>query len=354
MTKVIKIDKDNPEIELIDYAAEVIKKGGLVAFPTETVYGIGANSFDEEAVKRIFIAKGRPQDNPLILHIALMDQVYELAAEFPEKAKKLAHRFWPGPLTIVLKKSDKVPYVNTAGMNTVAIRMPSNPIAHLLIKRAGVPISAPSANVSGKPSPTDASHVIEDLYGKVDVIIDGGKCDVGLESTVVDLTEEVPVILRPGAVTLEMLKEVLGEVKLDPSLLTRPDENIKPKSPGMKYKHYSPKAEVYIVKGPLDKVVKKIQQLAKNQLKNGKKVGIMATVQTSTQYKEGDIIVVGDRDKPETIAKNLFETLREFDRRGVEVVFAESFNYDDIGLAIMNRLEKAAGYKEIKAEGELT
>lgn len=176
---------------------------------------------------------------------------------------------------------------------------------------------------------------------------------MGLESTVVDLTEEVPVILRPGAVTLEMLKEVLGEVKLDPSLLTRPDENIKPKSPGMKYKHYSPKAEVYIVKGPLDKVVKKIQQLAKNQLKNGKKVGIMATVQTSTQYKEGEIIVVGDRDKPETIAKNLFETLREFDRRGVEVVFAESFNYDDIGLAIMNRLEKAAGYKEIKAEGEL-
>ncbi|MGB9808661.1 MAG: L-threonylcarbamoyladenylate synthase, partial [Caldanaerobacter sp.] len=338
MTKVIRIDRYNPEIELIDYAAEVIKKGGLVAFPTETVYGIGANSFDEEAVKRIFIAKGRPQDNPLILHIASIDQVYDLTVEFPEKAKKLVQKFWPGPLTIVLKKSSKVPYINTAGMDTVAIRMPSNSIAHLLIKRAGVPISAPSANVSGRPSPTDASHVIEDLYGKVDVIIDGGKCDVGLESTVVDLTDEIPVILRPGAVTLNMLQEVLGEVRLDPFLLKKPDMDIKPKSPGMKYKHYSPRAEVYIVKGPLDKVVKKIKQLAKNQLKIGKKVGIMATVQTSTQYEEGEVIVVGDREKPESIAKNLFEVLREFDRREVDVVFAESFDYDEIGLAIMNRL----------------
>jgi L-threonylcarbamoyladenylate synthase len=351
MTKIIRIDKNNIEVELIDYAAEVIKKGGLVAFPTETVYGIGANSFDEEAVKKIFIAKGRPQDNPLILHIASIDQIYDLAEEFPEKAKKLVKKFWPGPLTVVLKKSPKVPYINTAGMDTVAIRMPSNPIAHLLIKRAGVPISAPSANVSGRPSPTDASHVIEDLYGKVDVIIDGGKCDVGLESTVIDLTEEIPVILRPGAVTVNMIREVLGEVRLDPFLLKKPDRDIKPKSPGMKYKHYSPKAEVYIVKGQLDKVVKKIRELVKIQLKNGKKVGIMATVQTSTQYEEGEVVVVGDREKPESIAKNLFEVLREFDRRGVDVVFAESFDYDEIGLAIMNRLEKAAGYKEIEAEG---
>jgi L-threonylcarbamoyladenylate synthase len=353
MTKIIRVNKNNPEIELIDFAAKVIKEGGLVAFPTETVYGIGVNSFNEEAIKKIFIAKGRPQDNPLIVHIAELEQIYDLVKEVPQKAKTLMKKFWPGPLTLIFKKSQKVPYVNTAGMDTVAIRMPSNTIAHLLIKRAEVPISAPSANVSGKPSPTDASHVIEDLYGKVDVIIDGGKCDVGVESTVLDLTEKVPVILRPGAVTLEMLREVIGNVEVDPSLLKKPQEDLKPKSPGMKYKHYSPNAEVYIVTGDLEKVVKKIQELTEEQLKYGKKVGIMATVQTSTQYEKGEIIVVGDRNRPETIAKNLFEVLRQFDKKGVDVIFAESFGYDNIGLAIMNRLEKAAGYKEISAEGEL-
>ncbi|HHW58109.1 MAG TPA: threonylcarbamoyl-AMP synthase [Clostridia bacterium] len=352
MTKIVCINKNNPEIELIDFAAKVIREGGLVAFPTETVYGIGANSFNEDAVKKIFIAKGRPQDNPLIVHIAELEQIYDLVKEVPQKAKILMKNFWPGPLTLIFMKSERVPSINTAGMNTVAIRMPSNPIAHLLIKRAQVPISAPSANVSGKPSPTDASHVIEDLYGRVDVIIDGGKCDVGVESTVLDLTEEIPVILRPGAITLEMLKEVIGNVEVDPSLLKKPQEDLKPKSPGMKYKHYSPNAEVYIVKGDLDKVVKKIQELTEEQLKYGKKVGIMATVQTSTQYKKGEVIVVGDRNKPETIAKNLFEVLREFDKRRVDVIFAEGFDYDNIGLAIMNRLEKAAGYKEIRAEGE--
>lgn len=259
MTKIVRINKNDPEIELIDFAANVIREGGLVAFPTETVYGIGANSFNEEAVKKIFIAKGRPQDNPLIVHIAELEQIYDLVEDVPQKAKTLMKKFWPGPLTLIFKKSEKVPYVNTAGMDTVAIRMPSNPIAHLLIKRAEVPISAPSANVSGKPSPTDASHVIEDLYGKVDVIIDGGKCDVGVESTVLDLTEKVPVILRPGAVTLEMLKEVIGNVEVDPSLLKKPKEDLKPKSPGMKYKHYSPNAEVYIVTGDLEKVVKKFK-----------------------------------------------------------------------------------------------
>jgi len=353
MTKIVRVNKNNPEIELIDFAAKVIKEGGLVAFPTETVYGIGVNSFNEEAIKKIFIAKGRPQDNPLIVHIAELEQIYGLVKEVPQKAKTLMKKFWPGPLTLIFKKSQKVPYVNTAGMDTVAIRMPSNTIAHLLIKRAEVPISAPSANVSGKPSPTDASHVIEDLYGKVDVIIDGGKCDVGVESTVLDLTEKVPVILRPGAVTLEMLREVIGNVEVDPSLLKKPQEDLKPKSPGMKYKHYSPNAEVYIVTGDLEKVVKKIQELTEEQLKYGKKVGIMATVQTSTQYEKGEIIVVGDRNRPETIAKNLFEVLRQFDKKGVDVIFAESFEYDNIGLAIMNRLEKAAGYKEISAEGEL-
>lgn len=353
MTKIIRVDRNNPEIELIDLAAKVIREGGLVAFPTETVYGIGANSFDEEAVKKIFMVKGRPQDNPLIVHIAELEQIYDLVEDIPQKAKILMEKFWPGPLTLIFKKSQKVPYVNTAGMDTVAIRMPSDTIAHLLIKRAKVPISAPSANVSGKPSPTDASHVVEDLDGKVDIIIDGGKCDFGVESTVLDLTEKIPVVLRPGAVTLEMLKEVIGNVEVDPSLLKKPKGNLTPKSPGMKYKHYSPNAEVYIVKGDLEKVVKKIQELTEEQLKYGKKVGIMATVQTSTQYKKGEIIVVGDRKRPETIAKNLFAVLRQFDKKGVDVIFAESFEYNNIGLAIMNRLEKAAGYKEISAEGEL-
>lgn len=353
MTKILYINNKNPEIELIDFAANVIKAGGLVAFPTETVYGIGANSFNEAAVKKIFIAKGRPQDNPLIVHIAELGQIYDLVEDVPQVAKTLMRKFWPGPLTLIFRKAQKVPYVNTAGMDTVAVRMPSNPIAHLLIKRAQVPISAPSANVSGKPSPTDASHVIEDLYGKVDVIIDGGKCDFGLESTVLDLTENVPIILRPGAITFEMLREVIENVEIDPSLLKMSEEDLKPKSPGMKYKHYSPNAEVFIVKGELDKVVKKIRELTEEQLKYGKKVGIMATVQTSTQYDKGEIIVVGDRNRPVTIAKNLFAALRQFDKKGVDVIFAESFEYGDMGLAIMNRLEKAAGYKEIIAEGEL-
>lgn len=347
MTKIVKIDRDNPDISLIDAAAEIIRIGGLVAFPTETVYGIGANSLNSEAVKKIFIAKGRPQDNPLILHIANIEEIYKLAREVPKKAELLMKKFWPGPLTLIFKKADLVPLVNTAGMDTVAIRMPSNRIAHLLIERAGVPISAPSANISGKPSPTDAEHVIQDLNNRIDVIIDGGKCDVGVESTVLDITGEMPVILRPGAITVNMLKDLIGDVLIDPIILKKPVGDIKPKSPGMKYKHYSPDAEVYIVKGDLKNVSKKIQKLAEEQLKSGKKVGIIATVQTSTEYKKGEVIVVGDRNKPETIAKNLFEVLRKFDKLGVDVIFSEGFDYEDIGLAIMNRLEKAAGYKEI-------
>lgn len=347
MTKIIVLNKDNPDISLIDIAAEIIRAGGLVAFPTETVYGIGANSFSSEAVKKIFFAKGRPQDNPLIIHIANIEDVYKLAAVIPEKADILMKKFWPGPLTMIFKKAELVPAINTAGMDTVAIRMPSNKIAHLLIERAGVPISAPSANISGKPSPTDAEHVIQDLSDRVDVIIDGGRCDVGVESTVLDLTADIPVILRPGAVTAGMLKDLIGDVLIDPAILKKPEGNIRPKAPGMKYKHYSPDAEVYIVKGDLKNVSKKIQELTEEQLKYGKKVGIIATVQTSTEYKKGKVIVAGDRNKPETIAKNLFGVLRKFDKLGVDVIFSEGFDYENIGLAIMNRLEKAAGYKEI-------
>lgn len=349
MTKVVKLDRDNPDMILIDEAATILLNGGLVAFPTETVYGIGANSLNPDAVAKIFIAKGRPQDNPLILHIAEFQDLFKYAKNVPNDALKLARQFWPGPLTMIFEKSDIVPPINTAGMNTVAIRMPSNKIAHALIKRAGVPVSAPSANLSGKPSPTDASHVISDLYGRVDMIIDGGSCDVGVESTVVDMTGEIPTILRPGGITKEMIMEVVGSVDVDPIVYKKPSMDVKPKSPGMKYKHYSPDAEVYIVKGNIGDVIKKIQELTEFQLNNGKKVGIMATEQTCEKYRNGEVLVVGSREKPETIAKNLFRCLREFDKKGVDVVYAEGFDYDEIGLAIMNRLEKAAGYKEINA-----
>lgn len=349
MTKVVKIDRDNPDMNLIDEAATILLNGGLVAFPTETVYGIGANSLNPDAVAKIFIAKGRPQDNPLILHIAEFQDLFKYAKNVPNDALKLARQFWPGPLTMIFEKSDIVPPINTAGMNTVAIRMPSNKIAHALIKRAGVPVSAPSANLSGKPSPTDASHVISDLYGRVDMIIDGGRCDVGVESTVVDMTGEIPTILRPGGITKEMIMDVVGSVDVDPIVYKKPSFDVKPKAPGMKYKHYSPDAEVYIVKGNLGDVIKKIQELTEFQLNNGKKVGIMATEQTCEKYRNGEVLVVGSRERPETIAKNLFRCLREFDKKGVDVVYAEGFDYDEIGLAIMNRLEKAAGYKEINA-----
>ncbi|QSZ27037.1 threonylcarbamoyl-AMP synthase [Aceticella autotrophica] len=347
MTKIIKLDKNNPDIKLIEEAAKVLREGGLVAFPTETVYGLGANSLNEDAVKKIFIAKGRPQDNPLILHIAEFEDLHRYVKEIPYKAVILMKKFWPGPLTMIFEKSDIVPYINTAGTNTVALRMPSNRIAHLLIKHAGVPISAPSANLSGKPSPTEVSHVIHDLNGKVDVIIDGGRCDVGVESTVLDMTEEIPIILRPGSITKEMIEKVIGEVKVDLAVSEESSGDLKAKAPGMKYKHYSPNAEIYIVKGNLENVIKKIQELTEIQLNNGKKVGIMATEQTSPQYCKGYVIVVGDRNNPETIAKNLFDVLREFDNQGIDIVYSEGFSCDEIGLAVMNRLEKAAGYKEI-------
>ncbi|AGB20149.1 L-threonylcarbamoyladenylate synthase [Thermoanaerobacterium thermosaccharolyticum] len=349
MTKIVKLDRENPDIGLIDEAANILISGGLVAFPTETVYGIGANSLNPDAVAKIFIAKGRPQDNPLILHIAEFQDLFKYAKNVPDNALKMMELFWPGPLTMIFEKSDIVPPINTAGMDTVAIRMPSNTIAHTLIKRAGIPVSAPSANLSGKPSPTDASHVINDLYGSVDMIIDGGSCDVGVESTVVDMTGEIPIILRPGGITKEMIMDAIGSVEVDPIVYKKPAKDLRPKAPGMKYKHYSPDAEVFIVKGNLGDVIKKIQELTEFQLNNGKKVGIMATEQTCEKYRNGVVLVVGDRERPETIAKNLFNCLREFDKKGVDIVYAEGFDYSEIGLAIMNRLEKAAGYKEIIA-----
>lgn len=346
-TMMIKVDATNPEKPLIDKGAGIIKSGGLVAFPTETVYGLGANGLDEEAVKNIFIAKGRPQDNPLILHVANVKQIVPLVESIPETAQRLMKRFWPGPLTILFKRSNLVPYSITAGLDTVAIRMPNHPIALELIRASGVPLAAPSANTSGKPSPTLASHVMEDLNGKVHIILDGGRTGIGVESTVLDLSGDRPLILRPGGVTIEELREELPQVEEDPSLI-REDKDIVPKSPGQKYKHYAPKAEMYLFVGSVDNIVKIIDEYANRYISLGKKVGIMATEETKDQYQKGIVISLGSRKNKETIAHNLFNTLRLFDEEDIDIILAEAVDLEGIGTAIMNRMKKAAGGNIIK------
>ncbi|WP_026486378.1 L-threonylcarbamoyladenylate synthase [Caldanaerobius polysaccharolyticus] len=346
MTKVFHVTREHPENDALRQAARFILEGGIVAFPTETVYGLGANALNPHAVKKIFQAKGRPQDNPLIVHISDFDEVYKYAELVPDKAKILMERFWPGPMTLVLKKKDIIPDVITAGLDSVGIRMPDHPVARAFIKACGVPIAAPSANISGKPSPTRAEHVFEDLNGKIDAIIDGGPCDVGLESTVIDVTGRIPFILRPGGVTREQIEDVIGEVAIDPAVKGDAGRrDFKPKAPGMKYKHYSPEAEVYIVKGKVEDVVDEINRLAEKDLSEGKKVGIMATAQTYKMYKYGNVMLVGDRKDTLSIAHNLFDALREFDRERMDIIYAEAVDEKGLGFAIMNRLIKAAGYK---------
>lgn len=343
MTKILKLNPQDFKIEDINIAARVLKDGGTVVFPTETVYGLGANALDPDAVRKIFIAKGRPADNPLIVHIWNIEQIEELVSQIPSTFYVLAERFWPGPLTLVMKKSFKVPDIVTAGLDTVGIRMPNHPIALALLMEACVPVSAPSANISGSPSPTRAEHAINDLNGKVDVIIDGGICSVGLESTVVDITGEVPVLLRPGGVTAEQIKLALGEIIIDKFVYDKLNDKTEiPKSPGVKYKHYSPKAEVILVDGFIDKVVEEINRQAKVLINNGKKVGIMATEQTKFSYPYEMVISVGDRDNPETIASNFFNLLRYFDELGVDVILIEGIDRRGIGMAIMNRMIKSA------------
>ena len=324
-------------------AAEIIKNGGLVAFPTETVYGLGANGLDENAVPKIYEAKGRPSDNPLILHISEFDEIKNIVKEIPDVVFVLADEFWPGPLTMVFKKSDRVPYRTTGGLESVAVRMPSNKIARELIKMAGVPVAAPSANSSGRPSPTKADHVLCDLDGKIDMVIDGGTVDIGLESTIVDVTGEVPVILRPGFITEEMLSEAIGRVKTDDAVKNlSPDKDIKPKAPGMKYRHYAPQGKMTIYKGKPEKVVKIInEETAKSE---GKKTAVLATDETKRYYKADIVISVGSREDSESIAHNLFDTLRSFDDMGAEIIFSEGFDESRLGFAIMNRLHKSAGY----------
>ncbi|AFK22227.1 L-threonylcarbamoyladenylate synthase [Pyrococcus sp. ST04] len=339
MTIIINM-RDKIDIRKLRVAASLIREGKLVAFPTETVYGLGADALNERAVRRIFEAKGRPPDNPLIVHIADFSQVYELAKEVPEEAEMLAKKFWPGPLTIVLPRKELVPKVTTGGLETVAIRMPAHEIALHLIKLSGRPIAAPSANISGKPSPTTAEHVIDDFYGRIECIIDGGETRVGVESTVIDLTEWPPVLLRPGGLPVEEIEKVIGEVRIHPAVYGKKVDLAK--APGMKYRHYAPEAEVIVVEGPREKVKERIRELIAELKKKGKRVGVIG----SEKYEADEFFYLGN--SIEEVARNLFKALRYMDRANVDVVLAEGVEEKGLGLAVMNRLRKAAGYRIIK------
>lgn len=343
-TKIIRIDKEHVTDEQLMEAAEILRSGGLVAIPTETVYGLGANALDETASAKIYAAKGRPSDNPLIAHISCMEELPALVSEIPEAGRILAEKYWPGPLTMIFPKKDIVPYGTTGGLDTVAIRMPSDPVANRLIRLAGVPVAAPSANTSGRPSPTKVDHVIEDMSGKIEMIIDSGDVGIGVESTIVDISGDVPMLLRPGAITLEMLRETLGEVEVDPAIMGPLSADVKPKAPGMKYRHYAPQAEMTLVEGEMEHVVAFINEKAKAALEEGKTVGVICTEESRSLYQYGILKVIGSREHEETVAKNLFAVLREFDDQKVDCIFSESFSADRLGQAIMNRLCKAAGY----------
>lgn len=346
MTKVIMIDENNIDKELIKEAAKCIKDGELVAFPTETVYGLGANALDELAVGKIFKVKGRPQDNPLIIHVADFDlEMY--VEEIPQKAKLLMEKYWPGPLTIILKKKDIIPRVTSANLDTIGVRMPSNKIALQLIRECGVPIAAPSANLSGKPSTTRVEHCIEDLNNKIPIILGGLCSEVGVESTIVDATGEKLCILRPGGITLSMVKTVDKEAYIDPEIMGKPKEDFKPKAPGMKYRHYAPKAPVEIICGDLQKTVAKINEMVQNYVDNGKKVGVIATDETKELYENAHVISIGSRLDIKSIGKNLFKVLRDFDQMDIDIIISESFEENEFGLAIMNRLKKSAGFNII-------
>jgi L-threonylcarbamoyladenylate synthase len=353
-TKIIKVDPLNPEIHLVRNAADIIRNGGTVAFPTETVYGLGANALSSETAMKIFAAKKRPADNPLIVHVSNKKEAYALAEEVPEEAESLMDFFWPGPLTLVLRKSSVVSDVTTAGLDTVAIRMPKHNVALALIKESKVPIAAPSANLAGKPSPTMAEHVKKDLYGRIDAILDAGPTNIGVESTVVDMTSVFPVILRPGGITHEQITSFLGKVKLHPLIFAEKKCYAKARaltrSPGMKHKHYSPNAKVIVVEGEeIDRVVNCIQELSRRYMSEGKKVGILATESNKSFFNADLVKSMGNRDYLSEIAKNLFLLLREFDDEKTEVVIAEGVPLKGFGLAIMNRLRRAAGSNIIKA-----
>ena len=345
-TQVITMDHNDMDEKVLQEAGNIIREGGLVAFPTETVYGLGGDALNKESAKKIYAAKGRPSDNPLIVHISKLEDLNSIVKAVPETVLRLAEAFWPGPLTMILEKSDKVPKETTGGLDTVAVRMPSHPIALKFIEYAGGYVAAPSANISGRPSPTKAKYVIEDMTGRIDMILDGDGIDIGLESTIVDLTSEVPMILRPGYITREMLEKVLGEVAVDQTIL---DINCKepPKAPGMRYRHYAPKGALTIVEGDSEKTIATINELTRKAHEKGEKVGIIGTEETKDLFRGDSIKSVGSRSDEEAIARTLYTILREFDDEDVSVIYSESFAECSMGQAIMNRLLKAAGHQII-------
>lgn len=346
-TKVVFMDESNIDIIALQEAGAWIRKGELVAFPTETVYGLGGDALQADSSRKIYEAKGRPSDNPLIIHIAKWEDIYHICREIPPTAEKLAEVFWPGPLTMILKKQDIVPKETTGGLDTVAVRLPSHPVARAFIEAAGGYVAAPSANVSGRPSPTLAKYVFEDMEGKIPMIIDSGIVGIGVESTIIDLTEGTPVILRPGSITREMLQDVLGDVKSDVGMLEKP-EGVAPKAPGMKYRHYAPKGNLTIVSGDSADVVAYINGACAAAAETGKRTGVLCTQETMSLYQADSIKCMGTRSDESTVAQGLYQILRECDDEGLEVLFAESFSTQGIGQAIMNRLLKAAGYQMVE------
>lgn len=332
--KTLHLDKTN-----LAQAASILSSGGIVAIPTETVYGLAGNAFDPQAVKKIFSAKGRPSDNPLIVHISDIEEIYNVVSYFPPKAKKLAEKFWPGPLTMILPKNKNIPDEVTAGMDSVAVRFPSNEIAREIIKEAGVPLVAPSANLSGTPSPTKFSHVVKDLYGKIDAIVDGGNCDIGVESTVISLLDEnTPKLLRPGAVTPEDIEKTIGKIEIDKSVFQKISPNQKVLSPGMKYRHYSPRARVIMVKAPSEVFAKYV-----NFNHNS---GVAALcLDEDIPYLKIPYISYGSAKNSSEQARNIFDRLRQIDDSDIELVYAHFFESDEMSMAVYNRLVRAAGFE---------
>ena len=352
-TKIVTLTRDEEKETLLAklaQAGEIIKGGGLVAFPTETVYGLGGDALNPTSSQKIYAAKGRPSDNPLIVHIAEMEHLENIVREVPENAKKLANAFWPGPLTMIMNKSDAVPYQTTGGLDTVAVRMPAHPLALTFIKNAGGYVAAPSANLSGKPSPTKAQYVIQDMDGRIDMILnaDAGADDaIGIESTIVDMTGEVPIILRPGYITQEMITKVIGKTDTDVTIL---DDKSKqpPKAPGMKYRHYAPKGELIIVEGEPKQVISYINEQTALHAEKGEKTGIIGTSERIGQYRADSIKDIGKRDDILSAAQKLYTFLREFDDENIAYIYSESFSSEGVGQAVMNRLLKAAGHRCIK------
>jgi L-threonylcarbamoyladenylate synthase len=356
MTDVIRVAPDALDPAAIARAAECLRRGGLVAFPTETVYGLGVNALDREAVRRLFAAKQRPPNDPLIVHVTSIDSIAALASRVPDSVERLARRFWPGPLTVIVPRSHRVPDEVTAGLSTVAVRVPLHPVARALIEAAGVPIAAPSANLFSRPSPTQASHVIDDLNGRIDLVVDGGATTIGVESTVLDLTRDPPTVLRPGAVTIEMLREVLGRVDVSHGSTSLDSAHAAPMpSPGMLEKHYSPRAMLTLFEGDASAAVSSLVAVARDELSSGRSVGIIAAEEDRRELAQLSsdqkilLRVIGHQDTPAVVATRLYATLRELDAAGADVILVHGFRDDGLGAAVQDRLRRAAAGRIVRA-----